>query len=633
MALLSAGGICKSFGSNSILENVSFEIQANDRVGLIGRNGCGKTTLFKILTGELAPDRGEVSVAGRAGLGYMEQHVCRDPDRRALDEVLTVFAPLMRMERELEELSRRLQAKPENMDALIAKQAELTERYDAGGGLTFRSRTKAALAGLGFSESEFSMPVGFLSGGQRAKLQLAKLLLCGARLLLLDEPTNHLDIAAVEWLEEFLRGFSGAYIVISHDRYFLDRVTGRTFELKNARLKIYPGKYSAYLSLRDEQALSAERKYENTQREIRRLNGVVEQQRRWNQERNYKTAESKLKVIRRLEGTLEKPEKEEKALRFRFETARRGGNDVLKVENLALRFGEKELFRNVNMEIHRGEHVFLLGPNGCGKTSLLKTLLGENRPCAGSFRFGAGISVGYYDQLQTGLQPGKTVLDEIWDRYPKLSQTEVRSALAVFLFQGDDVFKPVSALSGGERARVLLLRLMLSRDNFLMLDEPTNHLDISSCEALENALRSYDGTLLVVSHDRYLINKLADRIYTLSPSGASVFDGDYDGYAEALKNRRQSAPKKAPSAEKSAYLRRRRKTAALRKKKAEMSRLEKQIDQSELQIRRLEALLATPEKACDYEAAMKLTAQISGLKKENEARFQRWSSLAQESGE
>mgnify|MGYP000856607982 CR=1 FL=1 len=631
MALLGAGGICKSFGSTEILKNVSFEIQENDRIGLVGRNGCGKTTLFRILTGDLPCDRGTISLSGRAGLGYMEQHVCRDPEKPAFREVLTVFQPLMDIERELDKISRLLEKAPENMDTLIRKQADLTERFDRNGGLTYRSRARSAMLGLGFSERDLSMPVGTLSGGQRAKLQLAKLLLCGAKLLLLDEPTNHLDISSVEWLEDFLRGFPGAYLVTSHDRYFLDRTTNRTFELKNARLRIYPGNYSSYLELRDRQVKSEERKYENTKKEIHRLEGIVEQQRRWNQERNYKTAESKQKAIRRLEGTLSAPDQKEKSLKFRLDAGSRGGNDVLKVENLGLRFGDRVLFQNAEMEIHRGERVFLIGPNGCGKTSFLKTLLGKYQPFTGTFRFGAGITVGYYDQLQTGLHPEKTVMDEIWDLYPGKTQTEVRNALAEFLFRGDEVFKPVSALSGGERARVLLLRLMLSHSNFLLLDEPTNHLDIPSCEALENALLNYGGTLLIVSHDRYLINKLADRIYALSPSGTTAFCGSYDDYAESMRKEKKAAPK-ARSPEKSEYQKRRRKNAAVRKEKAEMNRLEEEISRGDKKISDWKAVLNTPEKACDYEAAMDLTEKISALQKENEARFQKWSELAKKYG-
>ena len=630
MGLLGAGSLEKSFGVQTILSGVSFEIQENDRVGLVGSNGSGKTTLFRLLTGEMAPDAGTVSVAGKTRIGYMEQHVCRDLERSALDEVLTVFSLLLEAERDLEELGRRLRgAAPKDIDALVERQTSLNDRYVADGGLTFRSRARSALSGLGFSEEQAATPVGRLSGGQRAKLQLAKLLLGGANLLLLDEPTNHLDLDSVEWLEEFLRSSNAAYIVISHDRYFLDRVTNRTFELKNHRLSLYKGNYSAYLEQMEASGLAAERRYENTKKEIARLEGIVEQQRRWNREKNIKTAESKLKAIGRLEQTLEKPDAKEAALRFRFGVNTRSGNDVLAAKNLALSFGEKPLFQNVSFEIHRGERVFLIGPNGCGKTSLLRVLLGALKPDRGSFRIGVGVETGYYDQLQSGLRQGKTAIDEIWDYYPRMTETEVRSALAVFLFRGDDVYKPVEALSGGERARILLLRLMLSRDNFLLLDEPTNHLDLPSCEALEAALADYEGTLLIVSHDRYFINKTADRIYSLTPEGTRDCGGSYEEYLERMKSEKAAAVPAAQPAAENSYRRKKEQEAAARKEKSVIARLESRIEKNEAELGGLESRLADPETASDYQAAMELSEQIEALRRENEALVEEWSALAQ----
>lgn len=630
MSLISAGNLKKAFGTDVVFSGVSFEIQENDRVGLVGRNGCGKTTLMKILTGELSSDEGTVSRASSARLGYMEQQACRDPERTAYDEVLSVFQALEDMEREIDRVNRSLQQESGDTDALIERQAALNDRFLAEGGLTYRSRARSALLGLGFSEEQLSQKVGVLSGGQRGKLQLAKLLLGGASLLLLDEPTNHLDISSVRWLEDFLRSWSGAFIVTSHDRYFLDRVTNRTFEMENGRMHLYKGNYTAFLAQKSENDLAVRRKYENTQKEISRIEGIVEQQRRWNRERNIKTAESKLKVIDRLKSTLEKPEEEEDSIQFRFRAARRSGNDVLSVKKLALSFGGKELFRSVDMEIHRGERIFLIGPNGCGKTSLLKTLLGKNQPSAGSYRFGEGVETGYYDQLQTDLRPEKAVIDEIWDYYPRMTETEVRGALAQFLFRGDDVFKPVSALSGGERARILLLRLMLARDNFLLLDEPTNHLDIQSCEALETALREYDGTLLAVSHDRYLINKFADHIFYLSEDGVKSYAGNYDDFIAANETAHAKEPKASSGS--TEYRARKEHGAAVRKEKAELRRLEEQIERTEAEIAELSEQLCTPEIASDYQSTMETTEKIEALKKENEANFTRWSELAQKYG-
>lgn len=632
MALFSASNLQKSFGTDVIFSGASFEIQEGDHIGLVGVNGSGKTTLFRVLTGDLPSDGGEIYQASSAVIGYMEQHVCRDLERSAYSEVLTVFAPLLAMERELEEINHRLQAKAGNLDELIDRQALLTEQFEREGGLTCRARARSALLGLGFDDAQMAQPIGVLSGGQKAKLQLAKMLLSGANLLLLDEPTNHLDIASVEWLEDFLRAYHGAFLVISHDRYFLDRITQRTFEMENGHLTTYKGNYTSFLAQKEETRLAMQRKYDNTKREITRLEGVVAQQRQWNREKNIRTAESKLKVIERLESTLERPEDSPEALRFDFSIRQRGGNDVLITDELGLAFGEKRLFSNVNLHIRRGERVFLIGPNGCGKTSFFKTILGIYQPTEGEIRFGAGIDVGYYDQIQANLNLDKTVIDEIWDAYPRMTQTEVRNALAVFLFRGEDVFKPVSALSGGERARVLLLRLMLSQDNFLLLDEPTNHLDITSCEALEDALQSYEGTLFIVSHDRYLINKIADKVYSFEEDGVSCTLGGYDAYLEAARVRKpeNQTAVQTESSRAVEYRVRKEQQAALRKSKAALRRIETEIEETEALIASLEEQLGDPEIVSDYEAVARLSHELEEARAKSEEQLSRWTEISEQ---
>ena len=434
----------------------------------------------------------------------------------------------------------------------------------------------------------------------------------------------------VEWLEDFLKGFPGAYLVISHDRFFLDNVTERTFEMEHQRLTLYKGNYTRHLEQKEENALSIQRKYENTMREIKRLEGIVAQQRQWNREKNIRTAESKLKVIARLEQTLVKPDSALPSIHFGFGASQRGGNDVMYVENLALSFDGKSLFSHVDMEVHRQERIFLIGPNGCGKTSLLKILMGQYQADEGSVRFGAGIDVGYYDQLQSGLDDSKTVLDEIWDRHPRMAETEIRNALAIFLFRGEDVYKMVSSLSGGERARLLLLRLMLSKANFLLLDEPTNHLDIQSCEALEDALLHYDGTLFVVSHDRYLINKLADRIYSLEDGGVTETIGNYDDYLAHRKEKAAEAEKAQPQSPKANdYKLRKERASELRKAKAALARVEKETEENDGKITDLSRQLEEPETASDFEKTMEISAELDKLNSRNEALLLEWEELSE----
>lgn len=633
MAILTVNNIKKMFGTDVIIQDITFEVQKGDRIGLVGINGSGKTTLFKVLNGEYTADEGTFTPARETSIGYMEQHVCRDMEKPAFDEVMTVFAPLLKMEAEIEALTTKISEVPENLNELIEKQAELNDRFIADGGLTCRNRAKSTLIGLGFAPEQIYAPIGVLSGGQKAKIQLAKMLLGESNLLLLDEPTNHLDIPSVEWLEDFLKNYNGSYIVISHDRYFLDAVTNRTFEIENTHLTEYKGNYTKYLQLKEENRLAMQRVYDNTQREIKRIEGIIEQQKRFNQERNYVTIASKQKSIDRLQATLEKPEDDPDTIKFQFKASQRGGNDVLEAEELALSFGDHKLFKNVNLDIKRGEKVFLIGPNGCGKTSLLKVLLHIYKQTFGDFRFGANIDIGYYDQAQGNLDESKTVIDEIWDLHPYMTQTQVRSALAVFLFKGEDVYKPVKGLSGGERARVLLLKLMLSKANLLILDEPTNHLDIGSCEALENALLGYDGTLFVVSHDRYLINKLADKIYYLTPSGTTLYLGNYDAYLEA--RQKQEAAKAAAEAENenavpkanTVYKQKKERASEIRKRRAALSKCEREIEAAEAEIDTLNEQLSDPETASDYEKMMEITNKITEQKALADSLMNDWTEL------
>ena len=546
MALLSISQLQKSFGTDLIFTGASFEIQERDHIGLVGANGSGKTTLFKILTGDMASDSGEIYKARECRIGYMEQHVCRDLDRSAYNEVLTVFSHLLEMEKELEDINLRLQVHPD--DALIERQMILNDQFAAQGGLTCRARARSTLMGLGFSDEQMGMPVGVLSGGQKAKLQLAKMLLSGANLLLLDEPTNHLDIQSVEWLEDFLKGFPGAYLVISHDRFFLDNVTDRTFEMEHQRLTLYKGNYTRHLEQKEENALTIQRKYDNTMRGNQAAGGhcgpaaPVEP----GKEHPHRGKQAESHCPSGTDAGKTGRHAPLHPLWFRRQPAGRQRRDVCGKSGPFLR-RKAPVFPCGHGSPPSGTD-FPHWPQRLRKTSLLKILMNQYEATAGSVRFGAGIDVGYYDQLQGGLDDSKTVLDEIWDRHPRMTETEIRNALAIFLFRGEEVYKMVSSLSGGERARLLLLRLMLSKANFLLLDEPTNHLDIQSCEALEDALLHYDGTLFIVSHDRYLINKLADRIYYLEPEGVSETIGNYEDFLAQRKEKAGEAEKSAPSA-------------------------------------------------------------------------------------
>lgn len=613
MAVVSAQNLNMSFGDRTLFDGVYFEIQSGERVGLIGANGTGKTTLFKLILGIAQPTSGDIHPGKNTVVGYMEQHACQNSYRTIYEEVMTVFDSLIAKEKRLEELNTLID-KGGEIDALIDEQLRLTEEFEREGGLTCRSRARSTLVGLGFSADMHGLTCDKLSGGQRSKVSLGKLLLSNPDLLLLDEPTNHLDIDSVEWLENFLADYKGAALIISHDRYFLDRVTTRTMEIEHRKMRIYKGGYSEFLKQKEKDKIVAQRHYDNTMAEVHRIEKIIEQQRQWNKERNIRTAEHKQKSIDRLTKDLEKPESDEATLRFEFKTLCESGNDVLICKDLSKGFGAAPLFSGADLLLKKGERAFLLGANGCGKTTFLRVVMGEYIPQTGYRKFGENVRVGYFDQTLSGLDESKTVLDEVWDNYRRLTQTEVRSALAAFLFRGDEVFARVGDLSGGEKARVALLKLMLGGYNLLLLDEPTNHLDITSREALEDALLGYDGTMLIVSHDRYFINKLSTRILRLGNNGVEEFGNDYDEYLARLESLKEIAVKKEKSVPKvNDYKLRRERESEKRKTATLCKKIEAEIELTESQIQDTQSELENPENSSDYERIISLTTALDEL--------------------
>ncbi len=630
MPALSVRNLGVTFVERVLFSGVSFDVESRDKVGFIGANGVGKTTLFRVLNGELSPTEGTVAFEKNTRVGYMEQHACSNPDIDVYHELLSVFDYLSQMEADLAALNRRIAQQPENIDALIEEQMRLFEEHERLGGLTYKSLTRSALLGLGFSENDFAMPVGNLSGGQRSKLCLAKLLLSRSNLLLLDEPTNHLDIKSVNWLEDFLRDFKGAMIIISHDRYFLDNVTNKTVELEHSKTMCYKGSYTEFIKKKQAYNESLKNKYENDLKEIKRIEGIVEQQKRWGRERNFITAASRQKEADRIKAQLVAPESELETMRMRFTPKCESGNDVLMCRDLQKSFDDKHLFKNVSIHIRKGERVFILGENGCGKTTLFKILTATLPQDRGEFEYGANVMLGYFDQMQQNLHLEKTAIDEVWDAFPNLTQTEVRSALASFLFKGEEVFKPLAKMSGGERARISLLKLMLKGSNLLLLDEPTNHLDAASREELENTLLDYSGTMLIISHDRYFINKLADRVLVLSQSGVKEYLGNYDYYLERTKDEAEQQKQTAAKKEKpqNDYFLKKQLASEERKRQTKLKKAEAEIERLDKEIEETQNLLATEEVVSDYEKLMKLSDRLEQLQKEQEEQYAVWEELA-----
>lgn len=632
MAVLSVHNLEMSFSERVLFSQVSFDIEASDKVGFIGVNGVGKTTLFKILCGKMEQTGGDFFTSKNLKIGYMEQHACSNSENTVYNELLSVFPHLIKMEEEIDRLNLDLEMGRSD-EKTIMRQTELMEQFTSMDGLVYKSRTASALTGLGFKQEDFNMPVKKLSGGQRSKLSLAKLLLSGSDIILLDEPTNHLDINSVSWLESFIRDFKGAVIIISHDRYFLDTVTNKTMELEHEKLQMYKGNYTEFIRKKEEAKKAAENKYKKDMAEIKRIEGIIEQQRRWNREKNIKTAESKQKEIDRIKENLVVPESELENIKFKFQPNTESGNDVLMCEGVSKTFGEKKIFENVNMHIRKGEKVFIVGSNGCGKTTLFRIIMGTVPADRGEIDFGAKVETEYFDQMQENLNMEKTAMDEIWDEYPKMTQTQVRTSLGAFLFKDDEVFKPINQMSGGERARVSLLKLMLGGGNFLLLDEPTNHLDTTSREALEESLKSYEGTMLIISHDRYFINKLADRILELKPEGMTEYLGNYDYYMEKrLEKSGQDRGKTQTETKKSAgaidYKMKKEMQAQERKRRSMLKKTEQEIEETELEMEKVNEQLADPQVTSDYQKLIELSGKLEELKTKQEQLYEQWAELS-----
>ena len=614
------------FGSNLLFQDVTFDINEGDRVGLIGANGTGKTTLFKTIIGEIEPTEGGVFISKNVRIGYLEQHACHGSQKTVYDEALTAYSHLIDLENEINKLSSLLLTNPDNRDELIEKLSILQDEFNNNDGLIFRSKTRSSLIGLGFSENDFNITCDKLSGGQRSKLSMCKLLLSNSDLILLDEPTNHLDISGTEWLEEFLQSYKGSILVISHDRYFLDKICNKIVEIANKKSYTANGNYSVYYKLKQERLEIERRHYENQLDEIKRIQGIIEQQRSFARERNFITAESKRKMLERLKAELVEPETNPAEMRIKFTPELVSGNDVLIADSLKKSFGDKTLFENGSLQVYKNDRAFLIGANGCGKTTLLRILTRQISADEGKFYFGANVRIGYFDQSLESLKGGKTVIDEIWDEHRLFKENEVRKYLALFLFRGDDVFKNVDTLSGGEKAKLCLLKLMLSGANVLLLDEPTNHLDITSREILENALSEFDGTIIAVSHDRYFINKLASKIFRIKKDGFEMFDGDYDDYCNLVLNEKSEKSVKAKPKVNDYKLRKERESK-INQLKGKIKRTEAEIDRLDTEISDLNNKLSTPEVSADYSKIIEYTEKIDELSASQLALMDEWESM------
>lgn len=641
MIMLSCNNVTKTFGVETILENISFSVNEGDKIGIVGVNGTGKTTLFKVITGILPHDRGEIFTSKNCRLGYLEQNTNFYSEKTIYDEVVSVFSDLIGAEEELRSLEHQI-ASLSDKGALSGDQLKKTmdiygkkyEEFEKNNGYAYKSEVRGTLKGLGFSDEEMDKPVNVLSGGEKTRVLLAKLLLSKPSLLLLDEPTNHLDADAIEWLEGFLRSYEETIMIISHDRYFLDQSVNRIFEMENKHLTTYNGNYTDYQKQARVNREIRLRQYENQQRDIKKQEESIERLKAYGREKHLKRARSKEKMLDKVDR-LEKPQELRKKARFNFVLRHHSGNDVLKVQGLAKSFDDRKLFEGVDFDLYRGEKVALIGPNGVGKSTLFKIIMGYESQDQGGFKLGQGVDVSYFHQEQKSLNLENTIIDEVWDDNPHMTQTEVRNLLGAFLFEGEDVFKSIRSLSGGERARVAILKLILSRSNLLLLDEPTNHLDIDSKEVLEDALKEYEGTLLTISHDRYFLNTVVDRILVLKPDGVEEYLGNYEYYQNKKKQESEKSHladmEDQVSKTKTQIREERRREKELKKNENKAKKLikdlEVEIELTEKQIGGLDHMLCQEEVYTSPERMKEVNQEKSDLEKRLSKLYDKWEQI------
>jgi len=632
MIVLSCNNVSKAYVVENIIENISFTVNDNEKVGLIGLNGAGKTTLFNILTENLEPDSGEIYVAKGKKLGYLKQNTIIESDMSIMDEMLVIFDEVIRLEEKLHELSHKIGSFTEKKDsaeleALMNTYSELSEQFVEANGYSFRSIIKGVLKGLGFSEDEFDKTVNILSGGEKSRVMLAQLLLQNADILLLDEPTNHLDIEAISWLEKYIKNFKGAVIIISHDRYFLDNTVNRIFLMENKSLKSFNGNYTEFVKRRKIELEQAMKQYDEYEKEIERQEEMIRRLHAYGSKRNIKQAFSRQKALDKIKK-MDRPSVESKKVKLKFTPKLNSGRDVLSVADAAVYFDGQQVFKNVNLNIYKGEKVGIIGPNGIGKTTLLKIIANRIKDYSGEITYGHYVNIGYYDQEQTNLNNENTVIDEIWDEAPALNYYTIRRYLAQFLFYEDDIYKLIEELSGGEKGRLSLLKLMTSNANFLLLDEPTNHLDIDSKEVLEDSLINYEGTILVVSHDRYFLNKVVNKIYDLSESGAFEYLGNYDYYVEKKAELEEVDDVETLNKTKTQINAEKKKEREIirdrQQREKTIKKLEKQIEMHENEIHELEIKLCEPSTYNDNILIINLNEKLNILKKELQELYFLW---------